>query len=120
MAADILVLNDGSSSLKVSFFVLDHPEPVLQLHAQVDGLNTPHPRASARDADHQTVFQRDWPLARAIMHKPCKSSSNNSPQSNLIGNRPPWVIASSVADPTITNPCESTTAFAANLATLPI
>lgn len=60
MSHDILVINAGSSSIKLSLFAHETGDPALTLRGQVEGLGTPHVRAVARDADGKTVLDQRW------------------------------------------------------------
>lgn len=61
MNGDILVLNAGSSSLKVALFAMDaSAEPALVLSGLVDGIGTMRPTAVARDAAGKVVFDERW------------------------------------------------------------
>lgn len=61
MANDILVINAGSSSIKVSLFAISDPEPHLELSGQVEGIGTDHPRAVAKNAKSEIVLDERWP-----------------------------------------------------------
>jgi acetate kinase len=84
---DILVINAGSSSIKLSLFEHSTDDPALTLSAQIEGLGTPHVRAVAKDANRQVVFEQKWP-------------DGNGPQNHaeamafvvekLTANRPGW------------------------------
>ena len=60
MVSDILVINAGSSSIKLSVFAHTKGDPALVVRGQVEGLGTPHVRATARDADGQPLVDRSW------------------------------------------------------------
>ena len=63
MSADaILVLNAGSSSLKLSVFANGTDELALELRGQLEGLYT-SPRFTAHDAAGRGVAERSWPEA---------------------------------------------------------
>ncbi|MBI3411294.1 MAG: acetate/propionate family kinase [Planctomycetes bacterium] len=62
MNRDILVLNAGSSSIKVSLFRLESgSDPTLELSGQIDGIGTPHPSAIAKTPARGTLFEERWP-----------------------------------------------------------
>jgi acetate kinase len=65
MSDALLVLNAGSSSLKFSVFLNDHPPRVL-LHGQLEGLLT-QPRFIARN-DTAVVGQKEWPSGTQLGH----------------------------------------------------
>ncbi len=61
MSDDVLVINAGSSSIKISLFGpggADGPE--LQLAGQVEGIGTA-PHAILRRASHEVLIDRSWP-----------------------------------------------------------
>lgn len=60
MPHDILVINAGSSSIKLSLFEHAAGDPALTLRGQIEGLGTPHVRASAHDADGNTLIDHRW------------------------------------------------------------
>ena len=60
MTGEILAINAGSSSLKVSVFG-DGADPVARVHGQVEGIGTPHPHAAARDAAGRVLYDEAWP-----------------------------------------------------------
>jgi acetate kinase len=55
----ILVLNSGSSSVKLAVFGVQRGELVLELHGQVEGLYT-MPRFEARDPAGRVVAEQSW------------------------------------------------------------
>jgi len=62
VTGDILAVNAGSSSIKVSVFATGiGGDPVARLHAQVEGIGTPHPHAVGRDAAGRALFDVSWP-----------------------------------------------------------
>jgi acetate kinase len=65
MSDALLVLNAGSSSLKFSVFLNDHPPRAL-LHGQLEGLLT-QPRFIARN-DTAVVGQKEWPSGTQLGH----------------------------------------------------
>jgi acetate kinase len=60
VANDILVINAGSSSIKLSLFGHSTGDPTLVLSGQIDGLGTPHVHAVAKDAKRQVLFEQNW------------------------------------------------------------
>jgi acetate kinase len=60
MAAEILILNAGSSSIKVSLFASDGGGLVRIMSGQVEGIGTPHPHATARTAAGESVLDQTW------------------------------------------------------------
>ncbi|MCE9658834.1 MAG: acetate/propionate family kinase [Burkholderiales bacterium] len=67
MADVVLVLNAGSSSLKFSLFDVAGGRPALQLHGQVEGLDTA-PRFLARDAQGAEVGAKVWAEGTGLGH----------------------------------------------------
>ncbi len=67
MADVVLVLNAGSSSLKFSLFDVAAGQPALQLHGQVEGVDTA-PRFVARDAQGAEVGAKVWAEGAALGH----------------------------------------------------
>jgi len=67
MADAILVLNAGSSSLKVSLFALADGAPALKLRAQTEGLYTA-PRFVAREPSGTVVATREWGNGERLGH----------------------------------------------------
>jgi acetate kinase len=61
VTAEILVLNAGSSSIKVSLFGPGEDGPALKFRGQVEGIGTPRPQAAARDVAGNKVFEEKWP-----------------------------------------------------------
>jgi acetate kinase len=57
---NILVINAGSSSIKLSLFEQSGGEPALTLSGQIEGLGTPHVHAIARDAARHVVMDQTW------------------------------------------------------------
>jgi acetate kinase len=60
MATEILVMNTGSSSVKVSLFEASGGDPVPKLHGQIEGIGTPHTRATARTAAREPILDERW------------------------------------------------------------
>jgi acetate kinase len=58
---DILVLNAGSSSIKVSLFAPGPDGPQLQLAGQIEGVGTPHPHGVAHGAAQDVLVDQRWP-----------------------------------------------------------
>jgi acetate kinase len=57
---DILVINAGSSSIKLSLFEHTSGDPTLGFNGQIDGLGTPHVRAVAKEANRRVIFEQEW------------------------------------------------------------
>jgi acetate kinase len=64
----IAVVNAGSSSIKVSLFLLRGRDLALEVRAQVERLSTA-PRFVARDASGRTVAERSWGDGVQIAHE---------------------------------------------------
>jgi acetate kinase len=64
----IAVVNAGSSSIKVSLFLLRGRDLALEVRAQVERLSTA-PRLVARDASGRTVAERSWGDGVQIAHE---------------------------------------------------
>jgi len=61
MTGEVLVINAGSSSIKVSLFEASGPAgPELRLRGLVDGIGTPHPHAVAKDATGAVLLDEKW------------------------------------------------------------
>jgi acetate kinase len=60
VAHDILVINAGSSSIKLSLFEHTSGDPALALNGQIGGLGTSHVRAIAKNAERQVIFEQEW------------------------------------------------------------
>ncbi|TMQ35380.1 MAG: acetate/propionate family kinase [Planctomycetota bacterium] len=61
MSHEILVINAGSSSIKVSLFDSGGNEgPVLKLNGKIDGIGTPHPHANAKNARQESILEQQW------------------------------------------------------------
>ena len=61
MSGDVLVINAGSSSIKISLFGPgDTDGPELQMSGQVEGIGTA-PRAILRRATREVLIDRRWP-----------------------------------------------------------
>jgi acetate kinase len=60
VADEILVINAGSSSIKVSLFACAADGPTLAFNGQVEGIGTPHPRAAARNAAREPILDEKW------------------------------------------------------------
>jgi len=56
----ILVINAGSSSIKLSLFEHSSGDPTLTLNGQIEGLGTPHMHVVAKDANRQVVLEHTW------------------------------------------------------------
>ena len=63
MAATILVLNAGSSSIKFQLFAVEDGVLERQLKGQIDGIGT-RPQLFATDAEGATVVEREFPRAQ--------------------------------------------------------
>jgi acetate kinase len=61
MNRDVLVLNAGSSSIKVSLFAAAADGPELRLSGQVEGIGTDHPHAVLRSATKEVLLDQSWP-----------------------------------------------------------
>lgn len=69
MAAALLTLNAGSSSIKFALFERAHPVPARPwLVGQIDGLGV-QPHLKVKDASGQTLDDRDLPLADTNPHR---------------------------------------------------
>jgi acetate kinase len=68
MAALILVLNAGSSSIKFRAFDARNDDPELVLYGQVEGLYTT-PKFSAADKDGQNIGQKTWDEGSGFGHQ---------------------------------------------------
>jgi acetate kinase len=64
MTAEILVINAGSSSIKVSLFKRNAGEPTLLMNGLVEGLGTDRPHAVAKDAHKTVLFNQTWPAGQ--------------------------------------------------------
>ena len=60
MAGEILVINAGSSSVKISLFDVNAGNPQLLMNGQVEGIGASQRHAYARDAKRQTLFDQTW------------------------------------------------------------
>jgi acetate kinase len=60
MNGDVLVINAGSSSIKVSLFGSTEDGPALQVAIQVEGIGTPTPHGSGRGPDREVLFDQKW------------------------------------------------------------
>ena len=61
MSHEILVINAGSSSIKISLFDSGGKEgPVLKLNGKIDGIGTPHPQANAKNARQESILEQQW------------------------------------------------------------
>lgn len=90
VAHDILVINAGSSSIKLSLFEHTAGDPVLTLNGQIEGLGTPHVRAVAKDANRQVVFEQKWPDGAGPKNH---AEAMAFAVEKLTANRPAWTPA---------------------------
>ena len=60
MTGDVLVLNAGSSSIKVSLFAPGADGPQLRLAGQIEGIGT-HPHATAHSPAKDVLLDQRWP-----------------------------------------------------------
>ena len=69
MAAAILVINAGSSSIKFSVFPpTPETDPALMLRGQIEGIGGTHPRLSARDQDGAVLVEKAFGAAEVTGH----------------------------------------------------
>lgn len=61
MSPEILVINAGSSSIKVSLFEATTDGPRLEIYGQIEGLGTPQQRGMARNAKGEVIVDENWP-----------------------------------------------------------
>jgi len=87
MANDILVINAGSSSIKVSLFADESSGPKLEIHGQIEGLGTPRTRATAKNANKQVVLDEQWPNGNGPKDH---GEAMNFIVDKLRANRPNW------------------------------
>lgn len=87
MPAEILVINAGSSSIKVSLFEQTAGEPKLILNGLVEGIGTDHPHAVAKDADKKVLLEEKWPGGGGPMDH---GSAMALVVAKLTENRPGW------------------------------
>jgi acetate kinase len=64
MPGDILVLNAGSSSIKVSLFAAGPDGPQRRLSGQIEGIGTPRARAAVHRATGEALVDQRWPEGR--------------------------------------------------------
>jgi acetate kinase len=69
MTDGIVVVNAGSSSLKVSLFAIDGPALELRWKGLVDGLGTPQASFEAKDATGERLASHRWPANEAPTHE---------------------------------------------------
>jgi len=74
----VLVLNAGSSSIKLSVFAESAGELALELRGEVEGLYTA-PRFVAHDLAGRVVAERILPISRSPWTSPSSSTSTGIP-----------------------------------------
>jgi acetate kinase len=62
VSAEILVINAGSSSIKVSLFAPAPDGPLLRLAGEIEGIGV-HPRATAHDDAGKILLDQRWPAS---------------------------------------------------------